>query len=103
MFGLSATTLNLAVILVQCAQLIFKIKTQLSQFFSAHDVQWENIYRTIAWEPSVPRVLIVTPDPVNIESQNQAKNIPVGLPSSPIKIPELWSEKQTDRQTEITA
>ena len=44
-------------------------------------------------------------DPLNLESQNQAKNIPVSLPRSPIKIWGFWelgSDKQTDRQqTEI--
>ena len=50
---------------------------------------------------------VIKVDPLNLESQNQAKNIPVGLPSSPIKI---WGKsvqgfrsyertiKQTDRQ-----
>ena len=50
-------------------------------------------------------------DPHNLESQNPAKNIPFGLPSSPIK---MWGKsvqgflsydqtnKQTNRQTEIT-
>ena len=61
---------------------------------------------TRALEPSaaLPRLLKVTPavyphlndftgknfvvkvDPLNLESQNQANNITVGLPSSPIKI-----------------
>ena len=36
--------------------------------------------------PALTRVLIVTSDPVNIESQNQAQNIPVALSSYPIKI-----------------
>ena len=74
--------------------------------------------------PALSRLLKVSPavyphlndfsvkvDTLNLESQNQAKNIPVGLPSSPIKI---WGKlvqgflsydrknKQTDRQTEIT-
>ena len=39
-------------------------------------------------------------DPLNSKSQNQAKNIPVGLPSSPLKnlrqtsqgVYELWSD-----------
>ena len=46
--------------------------------------------------------------PLNLLSQNQAKNIPVGLASSqiiiwgkPVKrlIPELWSVKQTEITT----
>ena len=74
--------------------------------------------------PVLPRLIKVTPavyphlndfsvkvDTLNLEFQIQAKNIPVGLPSSPIKI---WGKlvqgflsydrtnKQTDRQTEIT-
>jgi len=49
--------------------------------------------------PALSRLLKVSPavyphlndfsvkvDTLNLESQNQAKNIPVGLPSSPIKI-----------------
>ena len=63
------------------------------------------ILSTIAWEPSVAqgthsysrclpargrklRFSLFFPikvDPINLESQNQAKNIPVVLPSSPIK------------------
>jgi len=45
-------------------------------------------------------------DPHNLESQNQAQNIPAVHPSSPIKVeanigvPELWSDKQIDRQTD---
>ena len=50
-------------------------------------------------------------DPINLESQNQAKNIPVGLPIPQSKFEANLSEeflsydrtnKQTDRQTEIT-
>ena len=53
--------------------------------------------------------------PLNLESQNQAKNIPVDLPSSPIKIwgksvqgflsydrTKKQTNRQTDRQSEIT-
>ena len=40
-------------------------------------------------------------DSLNLEFQNQAKNIPVGLPSSPAKSYVL-TNKQTDTQTEIT-
>ena len=51
----------------------------------------------------VARILLY---PLNLKSQNQAKNIPVGLPSSPTKIwgksvqgvLELWSDKQSDKQ-----
>ena len=50
-------------------------------------------------------------DHLKLESQNQAKNVPGGLPSSPIKINGKSvqgflsydrTNKQTDRQTEIT-
>ena len=57
-------------------------------------------------------IFVIKVDSLNLESQNQAKNISVDLPSSPIKI---WGKsvkrflsydrtnKQTaDRQTEIT-
>ncbi len=38
--------------------------------------------------PSLPRVVIIRPVvyPLNLKIRNQEKNIPVGLPSSPIKI-----------------
>ena len=72
------------------------------------------IYTKLAWEPSFPQVthsytrrlpaldrklrfLLFFPikvDPLNLDSENQLKNIPVVLPSS--------TNKQTDRQTEIT-
>ena len=37
-------------------------------------------------------------DPLNLESQNQAKNIPVGLPSSPIKI---WGKSVTQIEQQL--
>ena len=40
-------------------------------------------------------------DPLKLESQNQAKNITVVLPNQQ-GVFELWLDKQTDTQTEIT-
>ena len=72
-----------------------------------------------AWKPSeLPRVLIVTPAVyprlvanydfnyfslklLNLESQNQAQNVPAVLPNFPIKslgIHELWSDIVTNKQ-----
>ena len=62
------------------------------------------LYYYLLWNPALSRVLIFTPtvyphlvlnydlaffikvDPLKLESQNQAKNIPVVLSSSPIKM-----------------
>ena len=64
----------------------------------------KHFYYKLAWEPSAaqftksyPRRLhaqirfyrdffSIKVDPLNLESQNQARNIPMGLPSFPIKI-----------------
>ena len=63
----------------------------------------ENIHKALAFKPSVPRLIMVTTavyphlvelgklrfrnkSPLTLESTNQAKNIPVALLSSPIKI-----------------
>ena len=55
------------------------------------------------------KIFAIKVDPLNLESQKQAKNIPVSLPSSQINqnlrqigpgVPDLWSDKQTDRQKE---
>ena len=79
---------------------------------------------TLAWEPSAAKVtksysrrlpalndftgklkFVIKVDQLNVESQNQAKDLPVGLPSSPIKI---WGKSvqgflsydRTNKQTE---
>ena len=68
--------------------------------------------------PALPRLLKVTPtvyphmndftrklnfcykdDPLKLESQNHAKNVPVGLPSSLIKIQGFLSYDRTNKQT----
>ena len=38
------------------------------------------------WKSETILAIFPYMDPLNLESQNQAKNIPVVLPSSPIKI-----------------
>ena len=57
------------------------------------------------------KIFAIKVDPLNLESQNQAKNIPIAAPRFPNQtlrqigpgVPELWSDKQTNRQTaEIT-
>ena len=55
-------------------------------------------------------IFAIEVDLLNIESQNQTKNISVVLPSSPIKklrqigqgVPELWSDKQKTPQAEVS-
>ena len=56
------------------------------------------------------KIFPIRVDPLKLESQNQAKNIPE-FPNQNLRpigpgVPELWSDKQTnrhqDRQTEIT-
>ena len=65
-----------------------------------------DLYSVLAWEPSAAKVTksysrhlpaleqfypeskfsAIKAEPLNLEFQNKAKNIPVGLPNSPIKI-----------------
>ena len=77
---------------------------------------WFQFYNKLAWEPSIftPAVYlcwVVNYDfcyfSLNLESQSQTKNIPLVLPSFPVKI---WGKSvkgflsfdRTRRQTEIT-
>ena len=51
-------------------------------------LQFNIQYRQLAWEPSVaqvtsavyPHLILVTVDPLNLESQNQDENIPIVHP-----------------------
>ena len=74
--------------------------------FIRQKVSQMSLYNRLAWKPSVTRgnhrysrslpalgrklrfglFFSIKVDPLNLESLNQAKNIPVGLPSSPITI-----------------
>jgi len=53
------------------------------------------------------KIFVIKVDPLNLEFQNQAKNIPIAAPGFHNQtlrqigpgVPELWSDKQTNRQT----
>ena len=113
----------------------FKCKSKNTQFRKAVSVVssfvGNPVYKTLAWEPSAAQVtksfsrhlhaleqfyretdfFLLETQSTYVESQNQAKNIPVGLPSCIIKVcgksvPGFLiydrTNKQTDRQREIT-
>ena len=95
-------------------QWVFKYSTSFQRFpLLPYDSILVKIYQILGWEPGVAQgtnsyscrlpalcqkllFFPLTVDPLNWESQNQAKNIPVVLPSSPIK--NLRQIGQTQKQ-----
>ena len=72
---------------------------------SAAQVTHSYSHRLPALELFYRKIFAIKVDPLNLEPLNQAKNIPVSFPSSPIRGPSVQgflSYEQTNRQTEIT-